>query len=156
MANYTRARVGFLADLGVNASNRDPLAEFSERFVAALLGGRLAESRVQKGYDLVDRDGQFVQVRYLANPSERWVNEHVVSFLDGLDSYALMIFEDLMPTGVVVFSRRNLAAVGAALGKRHPDQARTLQLTWANWRALKSGRTDLALLGVRVFLPPWA
>lgn len=76
MARYSLARREFLAELGLGRSNRDPLAEFSEGLVAALLGGTLATSRVQRGHDLVaPRYGQ-VQVRYLANPPGPWINEH--------------------------------------------------------------------------------
>jgi hypothetical protein len=54
---YRPARQAFLAELGLPASNRDPFAEFSEQFVAALTGGTLATSRVQAGHDLVLVDG---------------------------------------------------------------------------------------------------
>lgn len=43
--------------LEIPSSNRDPLAEFSERFVAALLGGALAPNRVHAGYDVTLEDG---------------------------------------------------------------------------------------------------
>lgn len=151
---YSAARAELLAELGVGGSNRDPLAEFGERFVAEILGGTLAESRVQKGYDLVDRKGRYVQVRYLANPADRWVNEHLVTFTDGLDAYALVLFENLEPVGLVVFPLGAMTGVGRALGKRHSNQASTLQLTRANWRALIDRRAEFATLGVELFLPP--
>jgi hypothetical protein len=73
---YRPARQTMLAVLGLGASNRDPLAEWSERLVNALTGGKLAPSRVQAAYDLTTPEGLTVQVRYLANPSTTWVNEH--------------------------------------------------------------------------------
>ena len=54
--------------LGIPTSNRDPLAEFSERLVAALLSGALAPNRVQAGYDVTLPVGGTVQVKYLADP----------------------------------------------------------------------------------------
>jgi hypothetical protein len=151
---YSVARGEFLAELGLAGSNRDPLAEFSESFVAGLLGGTLADSRVQKGYDLVDPRGRFVEVRYLANPAGHWINEHRVTFTEDLDAYALVLFENLLPVGVVVFPRLAMKAVGMALGKRHPNQDITLQFTRANWRALVERKREFATLGVRLSLPP--
>ena len=84
------------------------LSRFSEYVVAALLGGELASSRVQKGYDLIDTAGRRVQVRYLANPADRWVNEHLVTFVGDIDAYALVLFENLAPSGSVVFPRSTL------------------------------------------------
>jgi hypothetical protein len=52
---YRPARQQLLATLGLGPSNRDPLAEFSEHFVMALMGGTLASSRVQTQYDLTSR-----------------------------------------------------------------------------------------------------
>lgn len=66
LAVYRRARVELVETLGCARSNRDPLAEFSERFVAAWLDGELAANRVQKDWDLRDPEGRTVQVRCLA------------------------------------------------------------------------------------------
>src|SRR4051812_43189234 len=77
---YRRGRQLLLNAMGCADSNRDPFAEFGERLVAALLDGELASSRVQKGWDLIAADGDRVQVRYLANPANMWVNEHLVEF----------------------------------------------------------------------------
>jgi len=154
MATYGAARREFLVALGIPASNRDPLAEFSERLVAELVGGRLADSRVAKGYDVVDPDGRKIQVRYLANPEGAWVNEHLVTFDDDLDFYALVIVEALEPTAVTCFARHTLAQVCAQLGKRHPQQERTLQLTRVNAKALLVDRAQFAPLGVRVWRAP--
>ena len=132
------------------ASNRDPLAEFSEHLVAALLDATVATSRVQAGWDLTDQAGRTVQVRYLANPSERWINEHVVDFRGGADRYALVVFEDLDPRAVIVFEREQLAGVGDALGKRHRDLDVTLQLTQANYRRLRAAPAEFEPHGVTV------
>ena len=88
LRTYRDARATFLRGLGCDTSNRDPFAEFSERLVAGLLDAELAASRVQKGYDVTTRDGDRVQVRYLANPGDRWVNEHLVDFRADCDRYA--------------------------------------------------------------------
>lgn len=81
LGTYRAAREKFLVALGCDSSNRDPFAEFAEHVALAIIGGNLAQSRVQKGWDLTDGDGQRVQVRYLANPASRWVNEHLVDLM---------------------------------------------------------------------------
>lgn len=157
MATYRAARRLFLNELGVPASNRDPLAEFSERLVATLVGGRLADSRVAKGYDVVDPEGYKIQVRYLANPAGGWVNGHLVDFDDGLDRYALVLVEALEPKAVICFARETLSDVCARLRKRHAHQERTLQLTRANAEALISDRSGFVPLKVRVWkAPDWS
>jgi hypothetical protein len=91
---YRRARERLLHVLSLPMSNRDPLAEVSEHLVLALVGGTMAVSRVQKGYDLTAQSGDRVQVRYLANvASVGWVNEHCVRSGDGFDLYALVLYE---------------------------------------------------------------
>jgi hypothetical protein len=50
---YARGRAELLEAIGVSGSNRDPLAEFSERLVAALLEGDVATNRVQRGWDVM-------------------------------------------------------------------------------------------------------
>jgi len=151
LRTYRDARRRFLTTIGCEGSNRDPFAEFSERLAHALLGGTLAESRTQKGWDFRDPDGRRVQVRYLANPEGRWVNEHLVDFRgDGCDRYALVVFEGLNVRSMLVFDAHRLAAVGSALGKRHPDQDRMLALTQANYRSLCADPDRYAPLGVQV------
>lgn len=144
-----------LIHLGLADSNRDPLAEISERLVAALLGGTLAESRVQKGWDLLTSEGNRVQIRYLANPADRWVNEHLVDFrtLD-CDSYALVVYEALSPKAVLVFSPGSLEAVGEALGKRHGQRDVTLQFTRRNYLQVLGESDRFAALGVDVAVVP--
>lgn len=151
LERYRPARQAFLAVLGLPASNRDPLAEFAEQLVHALLGGTLASSRVQAGHDLVLPDGVKVQVRYLANSGPQWVNEHHVHHIVGVELYALVLFEAFAVTGVLVFPTTQLGPICAALGKRHPRQAETLQLTRRNFKAILAAPETYRALGVRVW-----
>ena len=149
LSTYRVARLELLAALGCENSNRDPLAELAEHVALAAVGGEMAQSRIQKGWDFTDTDGRRVQVRYLANPAGRWVNEHLVDFRgDGCDRYALVLFEALDLVGMATFDRAGLAHVGAALKKRHTDQDRTLQFTAANFRAIVADPERFAALGV--------
>lgn len=149
--SYRAARVDFLAELGCSSSNRDPFAEFAEVVALAALGGTMAASRTQKGWDFTDPDGRRVQVRYLANPVGAWVNEHLVDFRgDHCDRYALLVIEAFEPKALVVFDAPHMAAVGAALVKRHGDQQHTLQLTQRNFQALLGDRAGFASRGVAV------
>lgn len=149
---YREARQRLLRAIGCRPdSMRDPLAEFSEILVAKLTGERQAESPVQKGWDLIAEDGTTTQVRYVANPAGTWVNWHEVSFSPGVNRYALVIFESLEPTGVLIFSSDTLRDVCRRLGKRHPNQDRTLQVTQVNVRRLREERHEFAALGVAVF-----
>src|SRR5262249_4146577 len=135
---YRAARVRLLEVLDLAVSNRDPLAEFSEHLVQALLGGKLASSRVQKGYDLTIPSGERVQVRYLANPGAvSWVNEHNVRCGPGFDLYALVVYEAFTPVGVLVFPA-SLTAIGAALHKAHSGQELNLELTRANYLMIRA------------------
>jgi hypothetical protein len=134
-------------------SNRDPLAEFSEQIVHALMGGVLATNRVQVGHDLVLLDGQKVQVRYLANPDGSWVNEHRVYQIPGVELYALVIFEAFRLVGVLVFPTHGLSPICEALGKRHPRQHEQLQFTRRNWWTIRDDPERFRKLGMRVW--PW-
>ena len=153
---YRPARQTFMATLGLPASNRDPLAEFSEQLVHSLVGGTLASSRVQTGYDLVQVDGIKVQVRYLANPGEAWVNEHLVHQIPAVELYALVLFEAFAVTGVLTFPLDQLQPICAALGKRHPNQDQQLQFTRRNWWTIRDHTPEFRTLGMRVWLPPLA
>lgn len=62
-------------------------------FLAVLTGGALAISRVQAIWEIRQPDGALLQVRYLANPAGRWVNEHLVQAIPGVDWYALVLFD---------------------------------------------------------------
>jgi hypothetical protein len=150
-ARYAQGRTELFESLGIKGSNRDPLAEFSERIVATLLAGELATNRVQRGWDVM-ASGRRVQVKYLANPSDEvWVNEHPVRITADMDDYAIVFFEALLPVTAIVFRCDRLAEITAALGKRHPNQETTLQLTRVNYRQLLSERRRFADLGVRLF-----
>lgn len=119
--------------------------------MAVLLDGVLANNRVQKGFDLTTADGNRVQVRYLANPSTTWVNEHLVDFRnDSCDRYALVVYEDLEPQSVLVFSKERLAEVARALGKRHEHADVMLALTRRNYLQLRAERDRFSILGVEV------
>ena len=152
---YRQARQTLLNVLGLPLSNRDPLAEFSEHLVAALTGAVLASSRVQADYDLTLDDGNTIQVRYLANPSGTWVNEHVVRRVQGVEWYALVLFEALTVIGVLAVPTGHMAMIARALGKRHAGQDEMLQLTQRNWCAIRDNLHVYKDLGARVWLPPF-
>lgn len=150
-ARYAQGRAELLEALGIKGSNRDPLAEFSERIVAALLNGDLAGNRVQRGWDVM-ANGRRVQVKYLANPSdEMWVNEHHIVVTPEMDDYAIVFFEALLPVSIIVFPADRLEAIGAELGKRHPNPSRTLQLTRVNYRRLLADSERFSPLGLRLY-----
>ncbi len=92
-------------------------------------------------------------MKHLANPSDRWLNEHESRLTELMDAYALVVFEDLAPKGMLPFSRTGLTAVGRALGKRHPHRETPL-LTRANYRRIVAESDRFAALGVRVYVPP--
>jgi hypothetical protein len=153
MSSYRRARLALLAALGVaamQASNRDPLAEFSEVLSASLHGGRLADSRVQKGYDVIAASGERVQVRFLANASGTWVNGHVIQVIPDVERYDLVVFENLTPIALLSFPLSNLDAIAMALRKRHPETDRTIQLTRANVRQMMETPQTFEALGARI------
>lgn len=106
---YSKARSQFLDQLNLSKSCRDPLAEFSEILVGKILNATLADSRVQKGYDLIRPNQRLVQVKYLLNPSRSWINEHPIRFPPLVDEYALVIFISLQLESVVVFHRETLS-----------------------------------------------
>jgi hypothetical protein len=108
---------------------------------------------VQHTYDLIDPEGRTVQARYLANPAGSWVNGHNISFVTGLDRYALVVIEAFELAGVLCVGAGHVAAAGALLGKRHPKQDTSLQLTQANWRQLVANRSAFETVGVSLLLP---
>lgn len=154
IAEYATARRTMLAALDLPASNRDPLAEFSEHLVKVLVAGEFPPSRVQRSYDVIAPDGRKIQVKYLANPPEAWINEHHVVVNDEMDDYAIVFFEALLPIALVIFPARGLRPVCEALGKRHPNQERMLQLTRTHYRAIVGEPAKFAPLGVRVYREP--
>jgi hypothetical protein len=153
--DYRPARQRLLAALGLDDSNRDPYAEFAEQLVAALTGGWLATSRVQAAWDVQEPDGSLTQVRYLANPGNRWVNEHLVRRIQAVTWYTLVLYEGGAAMGVVAFPN-DLTAICAALGKRHPFQEETLQFTRRNWWAIRDNPDRFRALGARVWRPPFS
>jgi hypothetical protein len=151
---YRPARHRLLSFLRLADSNRDPLVEFCEHFVAALMGGRSADNRVQPEWDIELSDGSRAQVRYLANPGNRWVNEHHVKSVPGVQWYVLVLLEAFDVTGVIAFPP-DLTVICASLGKRHGVQERTLQFTRRNWWTIRDDPDRFETLGTRVWLPPF-
>jgi hypothetical protein len=103
--------------------------------VAALTGGLLASSRVQAHWDIELPDGDRMQ-RFLANPSDRWVNEHTVQRIPGVGWYVLVLFENAHVVGVLAFPN-DLTAVCSQLGQRHPRQSEILRLTRRDWQRIR-------------------
>jgi hypothetical protein len=100
-------------------------------------------------------DGAHVQVKYLANSgNEAWVNEHPVKVTELMDAYAIVFYESLLPVSVLLLPARRLTDVGRALGKRHPNQDTTLQLTRVNYVRLLNERAAFRALGVRAWRAP--
>jgi hypothetical protein len=158
LEQYRAARERLLDVLGPRRSNRDPLAEFAEHFVAVLMGGRLAASPVQASWDAELTDGGKVQVKYLANTTPgagAWVNEHLVRSIPGVDWYALVIIEGFQVSGVAGFPAA-LGPICRALGKQHPHQDTTLQFGRRSWLAIRDHPQRFRDLGMRIWLPPFA
>lgn len=147
---YRAARQHLLDQLDRPGSNRDPLVEFSERLVATLVGGHLASSLVQKDYDVIGPRNERIQVKYLANRGNKWVNEHCIRFTGEMDSYVVVFFDDLHPTFAVSFPRNSMTSICQLLGKRHPNQELTLQLTQRNLKQILEHKAQFAGLGVTV------
>lgn len=148
---YSKSRSQFLEQINLSRSCRDPLAEFSEVIVGKLLNATLADSRVQKGYDLIRPNQRLIQVKYLCNPSKNWINEHTIKFPESVDEYALVIFVALQLESVVVFQRETLSQVCSMLGKAHSNQDTTLQFTRRNYETLLSEKSKFEKLGLEVY-----
>jgi len=152
---YIDGRNALLDELNLSQrSNRDPLSEFSEWLVAALVDGKLAESRVQKGWDVSTASDEKIQVKYLANPADRWVNEHHIVINEYMTAYALVLYEALLPTAVIIFPVTGLQKVGMLLGKKHGNLETTIQFTRQNYHRIKDNPATFAGLGVRLYLAP--
>lgn len=115
------------------------------------MGGTLAKSRVQAGWDLETPDGNRYQVKSLANTIDSGVNEHCIRSRSGVDWYALVMIEDFTVVGVVAFPP-DLTNVGSALRKKHPRQDVELQFTRLNWLAIRNHPEQFRELGVQVWL----
>jgi len=148
---YSKSRSQFLEQINLSKSCRDPLAEFSEVLVGKILNATLADSRVQKGYDLIKPNQRLVQVKYLCNPSRNWINEHPIKFPDTVDEYALVIFVSLQLESVLVFQRETLSQVCSLLAKAHPNQDTTLQFTRRNYETILSKKSKFEKLGLEVY-----
>ena len=96
-------------------------------------------------------NGKKVQVKYLANPSGKWRNEHHICFDENLDDYGLIIFEDLMPKTLICFKKDSLENVCTKLQKRHKNLKTTLQFTQKNYKKdmLSNAKMSLKLLAWR-------
>lgn len=147
---YWKSRIELLSVLGITASNRDPLSEFSEVLVAALLGAERTKNRVQKGYDLEGPGGEPVEVKYLSNPTGEWVNWHVIQRSDTWHKYAVVFFTELRPTTVIVFAHGYLDFLYDALGKRHKGRGESLEITSGVFRALVENPARFKDFGVEV------
>jgi hypothetical protein len=156
LEQYRQGRMALLSVLDLSQSNRDPLAEWSEHLVAALLDAKLATNRVQADYDLTTSAGAKVQVRYLANPAHltgAWVNEHRVTSVAGVDRYALVIFEGFRPMAVLVFPS-DLTGINSALAKKAPTQDSVLQFTRANYLKIVANIAAFEGLGMTIWRRP--
>jgi hypothetical protein len=122
--------------------------------VAAVLGGTLAEDRVQARYDVTLPDGRLVQVKYLANPPGSWVNGHTIVPPPGVHHYAIVFFEALLPVALITFAADRLGDLYDELHKRHPGRSAQLQLTQANYTAIVTDPARFKALGVQVAMPP--
>lgn len=143
LSTYSKERRRFLNSIAWTDSNRDPFSVASEVIVQHLLGGELARNQVQKGWDLMDARGRKVQVKYLANAGEKWVNEHHVEFPDGVDTFALVVFEQHAPRSILLFTKAHIAKLCNRLGKRHKNQDTGIQFTQANYRSVLEEATSL-------------
>ena len=140
---YTSERRRFLKSINWPESNRDPFSVASELLVLHLLGGKLAENQVQKGWDLIDENNNKVQIKYLANTREKWVNGHDVKFPDGVDFFALVVFEHHAPQSVLVFNRAHIELLCRVLNKRHANQHSGIQLTQTNYQTIMNDVENL-------------
>jgi hypothetical protein len=148
---YAEARRHFLSNIGLALSCRDPLAEFSEVFVAKLIGAKIADSRVQKGYDLIKQNNRYVQVKYLCNQNKKWINEHEIHFVESVDDYALAIFEALNLETILIFLKETTSQVAQILKKRHANQDKSIQFTQNNYRTILKNPIGFQALGVEIF-----
>lgn len=155
LADYREARLRLLQLIEVPVSNRDPLAEFSERLVAAVWGGTCSPFRNQPGWDVRLPDGTTVQVKYLTNDaSGRWQNIHEVRLVNA-DAYAVVMIENFTVVGIAMFPCNAFQLIGKALGKRGSlglDQG--WDLTRTVWLRFRDEPETFRPLGVQVRLPP--
>lgn len=149
LAVYRLARRELLAAAGRPTSNRDPIAEWAEALVEAVIDAPRVSNRVNSGHDLVDVTGRRIEVKTLANtPGLPWVNWHVITTHPGRDLYAIVVIEDLAPLGLFVFDLSRLADLGALLGKRHLGQKARIEFLERNARSIMDDPARFAEAGV--------
>jgi len=153
---YRTARKMLLKEMGVSSSNRDPLSELSEVIASVKLNAKRVNNRVNKDYDLIGPDGERIEVKYVANPVENdkivWKNWHEVKFdREERDKYALVVYLDLNPTAMFVFSKGKMQELCNRLGKRHKHQQWMLQFTVSDYKRLLEGREKFIDIGLQVF-----
>ena len=138
-------------------SNRDPLSELTETVVARLLDGVPAKSRVNKGWDLQRSDGSTVEVKYVANGSNSWINGHDIRFPAGRDEHALVVIVDLVPQVLLVFDQASATRCYEGLNKRHErhDDHRLL-ITPTMLKKIWKKELDLSTFSIEVIPLPWA
>lgn len=155
---YREARLKLLAAIGPSDSQRDPLTDLGEWLVYRLMGGTLAPSRTQRGHDVISPTGERVQVKTLANPAGVDRNAVGVEFKEGVDRFAVVLFEDFVPRAVVIFRRGSLRELNRVLGNRptKADPEVTLSLRLRHVALLLSDSGALASLGIEVFHPAGA
>lgn len=152
-ALYREARLNLLSAMGMPQSCRDPRSEYAEVLVAHLVGGTLADNRVQKDWDVREPNGDRIQVKHLANAATGgWVNWLTIEPNDGMEWLAIVLFLDLSPVAVYMFPSGDLTPICQALRKRHGDQAKKLEFTKTNHRDISADPAKYEALGMRVFL----
>ena len=140
---YSSERRKFLESIDWLDSNRDPFSVASEILVQHLMGGQLADSQVQAGWDLIDESRKRVQIKYLANTREKWANGHDVKFPEGVDHFALVVFEQHAPQAVLVFNKFHIGSLCERLNKRHGNQDSEIQLTQSNYQVILKNAADM-------------
>lgn len=147
---YRAARHKFLNALGV-VSNRDPLSEFAETFVAGYFGGTKANSRIEAGWDVMV-NGERVQVRYASYPKGRLDDNppHFDFRGQKCDRFAYVLFEDLDAVAMIVCDASSVGAIYRALSKRHAGEGEELWLSKANYDHICRDRQKFEALGLHV------
>jgi hypothetical protein len=155
--DYVAVRKQLLESVEAEGSNRDPLAELAERMAAVLLDAVPAKSRVNKGWDVRRRDGRTVEVKYVANSSDSWVNGHDVSFPPGRDEHALVVIVNLVPQFLLVFNEVSATRCYEGMKKSHDrGHDKKLGITPEMLRDMWNGKLDLTRFSVEVLKLPWS
>ena len=149
---YRPARQAFLAALRLPASNRDPLAEFGEQIVHALI------ARLHGAVTCADRARPGAARRKegsgaLPRQPGCGVGEQALRAFDRRHRVRSCCSRRSLFTAVLVFPLDNLARICAALGKRHPRQNKSLQFTRRNLQAIRDDPDRFRGFGMRVWLP---